>query len=70
MLDIEPSPTPLERKIYNAHYDNLLATGQFNPDLLPFLDAYQMASVSDLRRAIQRYKRRTQEFIPEDKYKK
>lgn len=52
MLDIRPAQTPLERKIFNRHYDNFLTTGQFNPDLLPYLDEKQMYAVNELKKAL------------------
>jgi len=54
MLGIEPSPTPLERKVYNAHYDNLLNTGQLNPDIIPHMDSYQMYAINELKKALVR----------------
>lgn len=68
MLGIEPSPTPLDRDTFNKHFDHLLETGQFNPDILPYLDAFQTASVNEVKKAFKRIRSRTQEFIPEDKY--
>jgi hypothetical protein len=70
MLDIEPSPTPLDRDTFNKHFDNLLNTGQLNPDILPMMDAWQMHAVNEVKKAFKRIKSRTQEFIPEDKYTK
>ena len=70
MLGIEPSPTPLEPKLWRMHFDNLLNTGQLNPDILPMMDAWQMHAVNEVKKAFKRIKSRTQEFIPEDKYTK
>lgn len=68
MLDIEPSPVPLDRDVFNKHYDGLLNTGQLNPDILPLMDAWQQNAINELKKAIARAKRREKGFIPEDKY--
>ena len=68
MLDIEPSPVPLDRDVFNKHYDGLLATGQLNPDILPLMDEHQIRAINELKKAIARAKRREIGFIPEDKY--
>ena len=54
MTGIEPSPTPLERKVFNAHYDNFLCTGQLNPDIIPLMDSYQMFAINELKKALVR----------------
>lgn len=54
MLDIEPSPTPLERKEWNKHLDHFLATGKFNPDLVPYLDAFQQGVINEIKKAYKR----------------
>jgi hypothetical protein len=52
MIGIDPSPTPLERKIFNAHYDNLLITGKLNPDILAQMDSYQQFACNELKKAL------------------
>lgn len=54
MLGIEPSSTPLDRKIFNSHYDNFLTTGKLNPDIIPLMDSYQMFAVNELKKALVR----------------
>lgn len=54
MLGIEPSVVPLDRKIFNAHYDNFLNTGKLNPDIIPLMDVYQMNAINELKKALAR----------------
>lgn len=54
MLGIEPASEPLDRKIYNAHLDKLLETGQLNPDILPHCNSYQMFALNEVKKALVR----------------
>jgi hypothetical protein len=54
MLGIEPALEPLERKVYNQHFDNLLKTGQLNPDILVHCDKYQMYALNEVKKALVR----------------
>jgi hypothetical protein len=56
MLDIEPSPVPLDRDIFNKHFDNLLMTGQLNPEILPLCDSYQQCAINHVKKAFKRIK--------------
>lgn len=56
MLGIEPSLEPLDRKIYNLHFDNLLNTGQLNPEILPLMDCWQQHAVNEVKKALARIK--------------
>lgn len=56
MLGIEPSHVPLDRKIFNAHFDKLLETGQLNPDILPHCDAWQQNAINEVKKAFKRIK--------------
>lgn len=54
MLGIEPASEPLDKKIYNAHLDKLLETGQLNPDILPYCNSYQMFALNEVKKALVR----------------
>lgn len=70
MLDITPSPTPLDVKIWRKHLDHYMETGLFNPDILPYLDTTQMTVINEIKKSFARIKRKETGFIPEDKYTK
>lgn len=57
MLDIPPSPTPLDRKVFNKHYDNYLKTGKLNPEILEHCDIYQQVAINELKKAFARIKK-------------
>jgi hypothetical protein len=57
MLGIEPSPEPMDRKTFNKHFDNLLVTGQLNPDILEFCDKWQMNALNEVKKALIRLKK-------------
>lgn len=57
MLNIEPAPTPLERKLWIRHLNNLLETGTLNPDILPYLDSYQTFCVNEIKKYYARCRR-------------
>ena len=54
MLDIPPSETPLERDVFNRHFDHFLETGQINPDIIVEMDAYQRYAVNEVKKAFKR----------------
>lgn len=54
MLGIEPAQEPLDRKIFNQHFDNLLTTGQLNPDILLHCDKWQMHAINEVKKALVR----------------
>ncbi len=54
MLDIPPADEPLDRKTFNRHYDHMLKTGKFNPDIIPYLDKYQTRAINELKKALVR----------------
>jgi len=54
----EPADTPLQQKIFNAHYDKLLETGNINSDILEYMDRYQQRAVNELKKALVRFKNR------------
>ena len=54
MLGIEPSETPLERKIFNSHLDNFLKTGQLNPNIIPYCDKGQQYVLNEVKKALNR----------------
>lgn len=56
MMGIEPAATPLERKLFNQHYDHLMETGELNPDILPHLDMWQMHAINEAKKSINRFK--------------
>lgn len=55
-MGIEPAATPLDRKLFNQHYDHLWETGELNPDILPHLDAWQMYAINEAKKSINRFK--------------
>lgn len=59
MLDITPSPTPLDRKIFNRHFDNFLKTGKLNPEILELCDAWQQYAINEVKKALARIKNET-----------
>jgi hypothetical protein len=59
MIGIEPAQEPLDRKIFNQHYDNFLNTGMLNPDIFPLMDSYQQYAVNELKKAFKRLKNET-----------
>lgn len=54
MLGIEPAQEPLDRKEFNKHLDNLLSTGQLNPDIIPWLDSRQAHCINEVKKALVR----------------
>ena len=54
MLGIEPAQEPLDRKIFNMHLDNLLSTGQLNPDIIPWLDRKQAYCINEVKKSLVR----------------
>lgn len=54
MIGIEPASEPLDRKIYNAHFDKLLETGQLNPEILEHCDSYQMHALNEVKKSLVR----------------
>lgn len=52
MLEIEPSPTPLEPKLWRRHLDHYLMTGNLNPDIIPHLDAFQQGVINEIKKAL------------------
>jgi hypothetical protein len=58
MVGIEPSSTPLPRKVFNHHLDALLETGQLNPDILPYMDAEQQWIVNEVKKSLIRINKR------------
>ena len=70
MLDITPSETPLEPKLWRSHLDNYMQTGMLNPDIIPHLDAFQQGVINEIKKSFARIKSKETGFIPEDKYTK
>lgn len=54
MHDIPPSETPLERDVFNKHFDHFLATGKMNPDIIMEMNAYQRYAVNEVKKAFKR----------------
>lgn len=54
MLDIQPADTPLDRKLFNKHYDSFRKTGMLNPDILPYMDRYQQNAIKELQKSFNR----------------
>lgn len=54
MLGIEPANEPLDRKIFNQHFDNLLKTGKLNPDILVLCDRWQQHAINEVKKALVR----------------
>ena len=59
MMGIESSQTPLERKVYNAHFDRLFATGTLNPEILEHCDSYQQYALNEVKKALVRLSNKT-----------
>jgi hypothetical protein len=55
-MGIEPATTPLDRNTFNKHYDHLMETGEFNPDIIPHLDAWQAYAINEAKKSINRFK--------------
>lgn len=54
MLGITPAQEPLEKKVFNAHVDRLLETGQLNPEILEFCDSRQIFALNEIKKALVR----------------
>lgn len=54
MLGIEPAQKPLDRNIFNAHFDRLLETGELNPEILEYCDKYQQCALNHVKKALVR----------------
>lgn len=54
MLGIEPAQEPLDKKIYNAHFDRLLETGQLNPEILEHCNSYQQFALNEVKKSLKR----------------
>lgn len=67
-VGIEPAQDPLPPKEWNAHLEALLNTGQMNPDIIPFLNHRQAWCMNEIKKAFDRFQRRSTPFIPETKY--
>lgn len=63
MTGIDPSPTPLERKEFNKHLDNMLNTGQLNPDILWYCDAFQQGVLNEVKKALNRLEKKDENNI-------
>lgn len=58
MLDIEPAQEPLPAKEWHKHLESLLTVGEVNPDIIPYLDSYQMYCVNEIKKCYKRIKYR------------
>lgn len=56
MLDIPAHPNGLPVKVFNAHLDALMTTGQLNPDIIPYMDARQQDIINEVKKSINRFK--------------
>lgn len=54
MIGIEASQTPLDRKTFNKHLDGLMCTGQLNPDILWYCDAFQQGVLNEVKKSLNR----------------
>lgn len=52
----DPSPTPLQSKIFNKHYDSFRRTGKLNPEILEYCDRYQQYAINELKKSLIRDK--------------
>lgn len=62
MGDLQVSDTPLERDIFNKHFDHFLATGQINPEILEQMDSYQQYAVNTVKKAFKRMKHEDNQY--------
>ncbi len=58
MLGIEPHPVGLPQKVWRVHLDAYIETGQFNPDIIPYLSAPQMHTINEIKKSFIRLKRK------------
>lgn len=56
MMGIEPTQQPLDRDIFNKHFDHFLATGNINPEIIEMMDSYQQFAVNTVKKAFKRIK--------------
>jgi hypothetical protein len=57
-MNPDPSPTPLDRKTFNAHFDRLLETGQINPEILEHMDWVQQRVINEVKKAFSRLRKK------------
>ena len=55
-MEIPADPTGLPRKVFNAHVDALLETGQLNPDILPHMSDDQQWIINEVKKSLNRLK--------------
>lgn len=53
-LDIEPHPEGLPQKEWNKHLDAYLLVNELNPDIVPFLNDWQMLVINEIKKSIKR----------------
>ena len=58
MLGIEPANEGLPSKVFNKHLDAYLETGQLNPDIIPYLDCWQMRTINEVKKSLIRIKKK------------
>lgn len=66
MLGIEPHPVGLPDSIFRKHYDNMLVTGELNPEILELCNSYQMFAINELKKALVRLTNKHARQIIED----
>lgn len=58
MLDIRPASEPLPKKVWNAHVDALIETGQLNPEILEFMSSDQQWVINEIKKSLTRIKKK------------
>lgn len=56
MLQIPSDPTGLPSKVFNAHLDNMMETGMFNPDMFPLMSEFQQGVINEVKKSLKRIK--------------
>ena len=58
MMDISPAEVPLPDKEWHKHLEGMLTLGEVNPDIIPFLSAYQQYTINEIKKAYARFEYR------------
>lgn len=65
-MEIPSDPTGLPPKVFNAHLDKMMETGQLNPDILPYMNQFQQGVCNEVKKAFKRIKNKYAGQISED----
>lgn len=68
MMQIEPAKEPIPAKEWHRHLHSMMTIGELNPDIIPYLDSYQMFCINEIKKYFARleYQERRQGDNPDE----